>query len=519
VRPLYRKILIGIAAVVLLIVGVLMYVASRLDGIAHDYALNALQQKYKNDVELGPVKISLLNGVSASAQNLKFHQRGRTGVPPLIEIAEARAKMTWLSLLRQSKTISSLELKGLRINIPPKVEGQPRFDTGPPSGRPAPDFLIRRVSADGTILRIIPKEPGKDPLEWNIRKLKLQSAGPKQAMRFDAVLTNAKPPGDINSKGHFGPWNADDPGQTPLDGDYTFKNADLSVFKGIAGILSSQGQYTGVLEKIDAKGTTLTPDFRLGADGNPLPLKADFHAIIDGTSGDTYLQPVRAMLANTPIECSGGVYGKAGVKGKTIDLDMKVSGGRIDDMLRLAIKTKHPPLVGGITLKAKLVIPPGDVDVVRKLRLKGDFAMNRVSFTDNTIQDKLESLSTRARGKPDAPARDVTSHFDGKFDIANGTITMDRLIFAMPGADVKLAGSYGMRSEKIDFAGHLLMDARISETVGGYKSWLLKPIDPFFAKDGRGAVIPIKITGTREDPQYGLNFGGGNGKKEQKNKK
>ena len=96
---------------------------------------------------------------------------------------------------------------------------------------------------------------------------------------------------------------------------------------------------------------------------------------------------------------------------------------------------------------------------------------------------------------------------------------MDRLIFAMPGADVKLAGSYGMRSEKIDFAGHLLMDARISETVDGYKSWLLKPIDPFFAKDGRGAVIPIKITGTREDPQYGLNFRGGNGKKEQKNKK
>jgi hypothetical protein len=40
----------------------------------------------------------------------------------------------------------------------------------------------------------------------------------------------------------------------------------------------------------------------------------------------------------------------------------------------------------------------------------------------------------------------------------------------------------------------------------GVKSKLLKLVDPFFAKDGAGAVIPIRITGTKSSPKFGLNF-------------
>ena len=47
------------------------------------------------------------------------------------------------------------------------------------------------------------------------------------------------------------------------------------------------------------------------------------------------------------------------------------------------------------------------------------------------------------------------------------------------------------------------MDAKLSETVTGFKSLLLKMVDPFFRKDGR-TVVPLKISGTRGDPQFGL---------------
>ena len=46
---------------------------------------------------------------------------------------------------------------------------------------------------------------------------------------------------------------------------------------------------------------------------------------------------------------------------------------------------------------------------------------------------------------------------------------------------------------------------RLSKAAGGgFASLLLKPFDPLFKKPHAGAVIPIKITGTREKPEFGL---------------
>jgi hypothetical protein len=40
-----------------------------------------------------------------------------------------------------------------------------------------------------------------------------------------------------------------------------------------------------------------------------------------------------------------------------------------------------------------------------------------------------------------------------------------------------------------------------------WKSWLLKPADPFFHKHGAGAEIPVKVTGTNTAPKFGLDMG------------
>ena len=73
-------------------------------------------------------------------------------------------------------------------------------------------------------------------------------------MKYDCLLTNPRPPGEIHSFGSFGPWNSTEPGDTPLNGDYTFDHADLGVFAGIAGILHSQGRFEGELDTITAEG-------------------------------------------------------------------------------------------------------------------------------------------------------------------------------------------------------------------------------------------------------------------------
>ena len=59
------------------------------------------------------------------------------------------------------------------------------------------------------------------------------------------------------------------------------------------------------------------------------------------------------------------------------------------------------------------------------------------------------------------------------------------MTFGVPGAQVKLgAGNYGVKRETLAFKGNLSMDAKISETVSGFKSILLKAADPLFRRKG-----------------------------------
>ena len=79
----------------------------------------------------------------------------------------------------------------------------------------------------------------------------------------------------------------------------------------------------------------------------------------------------------------------------------------------------------------------------------------------------------------------------------------------MAGASVFLEGDYGIGSKELDFKGTLRMDAKVSETVTGAKSFFLKIVDPLFKKkSGQGSQIPIKIGGTVDDPSFGLALGG-----------
>jgi hypothetical protein len=97
----------------------------------------------------------------------------------------------------------------------------------------------------------------------------------------------------------------------------------------------------------------------------------------------------------------------------------------------------------------------------------------------------------------------VASTFRGQFSLDDGRLRLAPLRFDIPGALVDIRGEYALRRETLSFAGQVLMDAKISQTVTGWKAWLLKPIDPLFRKDGR-TFVPVTISGTRNDPKFGV---------------
>lgn len=520
-----RKGLIIAVVVILLLILTAVLAFPFFERTLKNQMVQALKTRFQSDPEIESLDLSLFPTLHASGKGLKLWYHGRKDIPPMISVDRFSITSEIPNLFSDVKRLSHVQLNGLVIQIPPKYIRQeatakpetpkPEEKRPPRAARKIPRFLISEINADGTVLKISPSRPDKDPLIFELYKLKLGAVGIDSPMKFQAVLKNAKPPGLIQTQGEFGPWNASDPGQTPVSGDYAFRNADLSVFKGIQGVLASDGQYAGVLERLDVKGTTDTPDFALQRAGSAVPLKTDFKAIVDGTSGDTLLKPVVAYLGKTRIVCDGGIIGKRGVKGKWILLEVQIQKGRIQDLLTLAVPSK-PLMTGLIDFQAKFDLPPGDIDVIQKLNLEGTFEIAKAVFRNFTIQEKIEELSKKSSGKvEDAEDERVVSNMKGRFVLRNGTIYFSELSFSVPGAAIVLAGSYGIGSQVIDFAGELRMLATISQTQKGIKSFLLKVVDPFFKKKGYGTVLPIKITGTRSSPKFGLNFGG-NKKKESK---
>ena len=367
--------------------------------------------------------------------------------------------------------------------------------------------MIDRLDTNDARLIIIPRKKEKPPKIWAIHHLRMHNVGVDEAMPFEATLTNGVPPGEIDVKGSFGPWGRDEPGDTPLDGSFNFAKADLGVFKGISGTLASHGSFGGTLAELDVNGETDTPDFTIKVGGHPLPLHTKYHALVDGTNGDTRLERIDAWFLSSYLLAKGAVLdGPKGQHGRTVTLDVAMDKSRIEDVMKMAVKAATPPMTGALKLNTKFLLPPGESDVVDRLRLDGQFWIGKARFTNYNVQGKIEELSKRALAKTEEAGKEhVVSDFQGKFKLADGRLELPDLTFAVPGAKVRLAGVYALKAETLDFKGELLLDAKISQTVTGFKSVLLKVVDPLFKqKDGSGSAIPIKIRGTRDAPEFGL---------------
>jgi hypothetical protein len=476
--------------------------------------IETLSTRFKSKVELDGFRVSLLKGLQVSGNGLRVFadvdpKKRTPGVQPIISVAEFRFRMGILGFLRSPKHVDTVYVKGLQLNLPPREQRGAMKNMGPEGGKIG--IVVSRLVFDQAQLILNTLRPDKLPLQFDIERLTMTSIGPASPLHFDANLTNPKPVGHVLSSGLFGPWQADSPRDTPLSGTYSFDHADLGTIKGIGGILSSTGKYDGILDRIVVDGTTDTPDFRIATSARAVPLHTDFHAIVDATSGDTYLQPVKARILNSWLVADGSVVKTKDPNGHRLELDVVVEKGKIEDLLQLAVRTDPPIMTGAVHLKTKFDLPPGETAVANRLNLAGNFQVSGVHFTSEKIQRKIDMLSMRSQGKPklaeDNIPDNVHSDMQGTFSLVNELLSFSQLQFRVPGTRVNLSGTYSLDGNEFDFHGTARMDAKLSQMVTGWKSVLLKPVDPFFSKNGAGTEIPVAITGTKSEPRLGLDFG------------
>ncbi len=502
---------LAILAAVLGILVIVAAVGSR-TSVLRQLVVDTLSDRIGSEVELQAFSAGIFPAVRIRGEGLVVRERGRNDVPPLVRIRSFEIDGGIMGLLSRPRHFSAVRLDGLEIAIPPGGvdAGDEKPDQAPSAEGEGPSpIVIDTLEATDASLTLVPRDRAKQPRVFAIRTLIMTSVGGAERMPFEAELTNPLPRGTISTSGTFGPWQKDSPGATPLGGKYAFEHVDMSTIKGLGGTLDSTGQFSGQLGRISVKGETRSPDFSLDIAQHAMPLTTEFDAVVDGTDGDTYLKSVSAKLGDTPMLAAGAITGTPGVKGRTIAVTVTIDDGRIEDLLQLAVKSERPVVTGAVALRTEMTLPPGEPEVIDRLLLNGRFDLESARFTSRTVQSKIAGMSHRARGgDPDEAADNVVSDLQGQFKLRNGVLSLTALTFGVPGATVRLNGSYGLRGEALQFDGTLRMDATISEAAGGgIKSFLLKAIDPLFRKGKAGAVLPIKVRGTRDEPKFGLDVG------------
>lgn len=431
------------------------------------------------------------------SEDVRFLQANDQRKPALITIRRLTIQGSYARILTFQKHLSLVRVEGMHLTILPKGPGGGPGVTMPITHTKSPRGMdIGTVIADGTVLDFLPSDAGGKPFHLIVNKLALDGVGRNEPLSYRATMINPEPPGEVQSTGRFGPWNPGDPGRTAITGSYTLRNANLAFFKAISGTLSSNGKFSGMLDHIELAGTTDTPNFKVSRSSHTRQVTTEFHAAVDATDGNTFLENVIGHFDRTTLAGTGRI---AGEDGKITSLEIFATGGRIEDLLNLFVSANHPPMTGSVSFRTHVEFPPDSQSFIRKLKLVGDFGIGGGKFVNANTQGEIGHLSESAEKAekeepPENPAT-VVSNLKGHVVMGDGIATLSNVSFSIPGAFARLHGTYNLTDYRVDLRGTLVTRGKLSKATSGMKSVLVAAISPLFRRRASLKVVPFKITG------------------------
>ena len=451
------------------------------------------------------------------ATGLTLRRKTALNLPPFGHAEKMVVQGRWRDLLLLRQRVMTVEVTGLHIVIPPigSRANHENFPPGSSSDFTGPDTAVEMFKFHNTVFEIMKNDGSR--LIFPIRELDLAHFEKNKAVNYSVDMQNAIPSGRIQAQGIFGPLNAKQIGSTPVSGNFTFTTVNLQDVGDIGGTLGSKGQFRGPLGAIEAQADSVTPNFSVD-NGKPTPVAASIQCTINGVNGDVAIHSIEAHTGRTTIRAIGTVQGSSGEgssdqdpSGKTSNFDIDVQAGRAEDVLRPFI-ADDVPITGSVWLRSHAYLAPTGAGggFLHRLHVTGTFDVPAERVSDRDTEKSLSAFSERAQGKktpdedphkPDqakssSPAADVLSAIKGPAQIRDGIASSQHLTFNIPGAQADLGGTFNFHNKEVHLTGNLRMDTDISHTATGFKSFLLKPLAPFFKKKTAGALVAIAVTGT-----------------------
>ena len=496
----------AVAAFALLALIVAIVLCKRSFPFTREKVLAALEQSSARDVTIQGFSNSYFPP-GCVVKGISFAHRRRKDLPPLITVEELTIKATYTGMIGFHKEVSAVHVKGMHVLIPPPHPDGKRPQVFPLTAvEKGNGVLIKSIDVDGVLLEFLSTKPNTDSYKIDIQKLNLHNVAKDSPISFDAALWDSKPSGHITSTGRFGPWNADDPGSTPVQGSFRYENVKLNSLPGLNGTLGSQGNYTGTLAQLKANGVVDIPDFRVAHSSHTLHLNTSYQADVNATNGDVILQATTTRFKQTAVESAGTITGDPKHHGKTVKLNMTVAAGRVEDLMDVVTQAKVAAMQGAVQAHAAVTLPFDSRPFLERIGLQGEFHIGSATFRSLQLQGSLNKLEESSKGE-NGEAQTAFSNMHGHVVMANGVATFSDLSFQIEGSQANMRGTYNLMTEIVDLHGTLATTGKLASTTSGVKSVVMTLITPFFHKHQGARIFPIKITGPYGHAQVGLDMG------------
>jgi hypothetical protein len=516
-KPRFRAAVVGMAigsAVFLLIMAVAMQsLATRIAPVMKDRVVAALTEQLHRPVQLDALEISVLRGLRVQGSGLRILNAAPSS-GPLLSLSSFSFHLTFGDLLTVRSDhpqikVRGLELQDVAMHLPPGgIDAPAPAPSTTPATGPSVAWEIDSIQCDDAHIVLDAAKPGDPPVVFDLRGLDLKGVSTTKAFPYAADIVYPNPAITVQLSGHFGPV-ASIATATPFDGDYSFKNADLSALSGVKALVSSSGHIAGTLGAFTVEGEAHTPAASLPVSAHPFPLDAKFHLLVDTATGTTTFAPLEIALPQGSLTAQGTMKLLPG--GADIAMNVNVPRGRIEELLEIGTRTVPPLMSGNLTMQAKLHLPPGPQPFQQKLQATGTLSINGVQFSDPKLQQRIDELSKLTQGKinpldnSSGSRGTVDSQAVAEFSLANAELTVPSLRYQVPGATAQMAGTYELERDTFAFKGHFQPDAleHLGQTpaaqpaksgLAGLGGKLLGKLSPVL-KTLSGVEVPVSIAG------------------------
>lgn len=462
-----------------------------------------LQQIFRSRIDVKSYHRTYFPHPGFIAEDITMYRHGDTHIPVLATIQRMRVEGTWSGLFLHPHQLYQMRLEGVRVQIPPPGTRARRmdFDQGviDTSGQ---KMEIETIIADGTTLDFL--QHGSPPLRFTFPALQVHNVQARQPMQFYAEARVPVVHGSLFANGSLGPFQTTNYNATPILGTWSLENSDLSCIDGISGHAAASGNFSGKFSAMDVVGKAAIPDFRAGS-GHTVRMDAAYHITISGPTGNVIIRDAQVTSGSSVISASGSVTGTP----KKVAVTIATKDSRVQDLLQI-IEEDSPQVAGNISFQAAVEFNQGPEKFLQRLHLKGEASLTRMRFARPDTRQAVDAFSARVRKDPSGNSppdpTDVAAQAWSQTTFDHGMAFFPDIHVSIPGAQARLHGTFNLLDTSIHLIGKVALQQNISHAVTGWKSWLLKPLIPFFAHEGAGAVVSIAVTGTAAQPKIGQNI-------------